>query len=67
MGCSAAALPVPQLLAIGRITETVGDVQFGVQREQQRQPRMRAGIDILLKAGIPPCAAQAGVVLPIRT
>src|SRR5215468_5903129 len=59
-GGGAAALP--KLFAARMINKAARNVVFGVEREQQRQPRRIFRIDVLFPAALPPYPAQALVV-----
>ena len=56
---------LPLRPAFRRVAKAIVDVQFGVQRKQQRQTRGLAGVDVLVDARVPPGAAQARVILPV--
>src|SRR5262245_60159246 len=59
-GGGAAALP--KLFAARMINKAARELVFGVEREQQRQPRRILRIDVLFPAAMPPYPAQALVV-----
>ncbi len=47
--------------AISGVVKAVGDLELGIEREQQRQAQRPARIQILLLAGVPPGTAQSFV------
>jgi len=54
-------------MTIGCIAKAIGDIQLGIQREQQWKTGGKARVDVLLTAGVPPTPAKANVAIPIAT
>jgi len=52
--------------AVRGIAETVGNLQFFIKREQQRQAQRLSRVNILFPAGIAPAAAQPFVAFAVR-
>jgi hypothetical protein len=55
-------LSLTESLTIRGVAKTVGNAQLRIQCEEQRKASRFSRIDIVLEAGVPPDAAQAGVV-----